>query len=286
MDRKRGWQSNGRCCLFWKACETPISTHRKLRQSYGTSCISAKTLRKWCVEFSEGRTEVHDEPRSGRPSLSDEVKGQIESAIHTVKQCGLTLCSVDAENVDWGWNMLPVTQKPFWISLVGSPDLVMSEFHLVLILEKHVGGRRMDKDEEVRKELTEYLEKKLTASFYAEGIKKNFECAIKNPSKSSNKSRLALNLFLNEASLALCTLSLPYRQPFIPPDFLGILPPPLTTFIYIPFPPRARTPHPIDLSKISQVPFSVPFSLPSTGSPRSDTRGIGNETLRYLQDPT
>ncbi|KAG8231023.1 hypothetical protein J437_LFUL009614 [Ladona fulva] len=49
---------------------------------YGTSCMSAKNVRKWCREFSEGRTEVHDEPRSGKPSLSGEVKDQIESVVH------------------------------------------------------------------------------------------------------------------------------------------------------------------------------------------------------------
>ncbi|KAG8236079.1 hypothetical protein J437_LFUL016668 [Ladona fulva] len=48
---------------------------------------------------------------------------------------------------------------------------------------KHFGGRRVDKDEELRKEVTEYLEKKLTASFYAEGIKKKFQRAMKSASK-------------------------------------------------------------------------------------------------------
>ena len=30
-------------------------------------------VRKWCREFSGGRTDVHDEQRSGRPSVSDDV---------------------------------------------------------------------------------------------------------------------------------------------------------------------------------------------------------------------
>jgi len=38
---------------------------------------------KWCCEFSEGRTDVHDEQRIGRPSLiSDDLLQEIEGAIH------------------------------------------------------------------------------------------------------------------------------------------------------------------------------------------------------------
>jgi hypothetical protein len=37
---------------------------------------------KWCHEFSEGRTDVHDEQRSGRPSLiSDDLLQDIEGEI-------------------------------------------------------------------------------------------------------------------------------------------------------------------------------------------------------------
>ncbi|XP_025416568.1 histone-lysine N-methyltransferase SETMAR-like [Sipha flava] len=40
--------------------------------------MSLKNVRKWCREFSGGRTEIHDEQRSGRPSISDKLKEQIE----------------------------------------------------------------------------------------------------------------------------------------------------------------------------------------------------------------
>lgn len=43
--------------------------------------MSIKNVRKWCREFSEGRTNVHDEPRSGRPSFSDDLKEHVESAV-------------------------------------------------------------------------------------------------------------------------------------------------------------------------------------------------------------
>ena len=39
-------------------------------------------MTKWCREFSEGRTDVHDGQRSGRPSLtSDELLQKIEGEI-------------------------------------------------------------------------------------------------------------------------------------------------------------------------------------------------------------
>jgi hypothetical protein len=38
---------------------------------------------KWCLEFSEGRTDFHDEQRSDRPSLiSDDFLQKIEGEIH------------------------------------------------------------------------------------------------------------------------------------------------------------------------------------------------------------
>jgi hypothetical protein len=42
---------------------------------------------KWCREFFEGRTDVHDEQRSSRPSLiSDNLFRKIEGEI-SAKQC-------------------------------------------------------------------------------------------------------------------------------------------------------------------------------------------------------
>ena len=39
-------------------------------------------MTKWCREFSEGSTDVHDEQRGGRPSLiSDDLLQEIEGEI-------------------------------------------------------------------------------------------------------------------------------------------------------------------------------------------------------------
>jgi hypothetical protein len=38
-------------------------------------------VRKWCREFKDGRTDVHDEQRSGWPSVSDEMIAKMEETM-------------------------------------------------------------------------------------------------------------------------------------------------------------------------------------------------------------
>lgn len=52
---------------------TPIEIHRQLVEVYGEKCMDIKNVRKWSREFNSGRTNVHDEERSGRPSVSDAI---------------------------------------------------------------------------------------------------------------------------------------------------------------------------------------------------------------------
>ena len=46
----------------------PAEIHKQIVAVYG-NVMNRKNVTKWCHEFSEGRTDVHDEQRSGRPSL-------------------------------------------------------------------------------------------------------------------------------------------------------------------------------------------------------------------------
>ena len=49
-----------------------------------SNVINRQNVTKWCREFSEGRTDVHDEQRSGRSSLiSDDLPQEIEGEIRT-----------------------------------------------------------------------------------------------------------------------------------------------------------------------------------------------------------
>jgi transposase len=42
--------------------------HLELCAVYGQNLMSEGTVRQWCRMFKDGRTNVHDEERSGRPS--------------------------------------------------------------------------------------------------------------------------------------------------------------------------------------------------------------------------
>jgi len=53
--------------------ERPAEIHKHIVAVYG-NVMNCQNVTKWCREFSEGRTDVHDEQRSNRPSLiSDDI---------------------------------------------------------------------------------------------------------------------------------------------------------------------------------------------------------------------
>ena len=56
---KRFLNSNG---------ERPAKIHKQIVAVYG-NVMNRQNVTKWCREFFEERTDVHDEQRSGRPSL-------------------------------------------------------------------------------------------------------------------------------------------------------------------------------------------------------------------------
>ncbi|UYV71929.1 hypothetical protein LAZ67_9001179 [Cordylochernes scorpioides] len=53
-----------------------------LVEVYGEKCMDIKNVRKWCREFNEGRINVHDEQRSGRPSLPESTVVRIDEMVH------------------------------------------------------------------------------------------------------------------------------------------------------------------------------------------------------------
>jgi hypothetical protein len=48
--------------------ERPAEIHKHIVAVYG-NVMNRQNVTKWCCEFSEGRTDVHDEQRSGTPYL-------------------------------------------------------------------------------------------------------------------------------------------------------------------------------------------------------------------------
>ena len=45
----------------------PCEIHRRLVAVYGEHVMNADSVRKWRIIFTNGRTDVHDAERSGRP---------------------------------------------------------------------------------------------------------------------------------------------------------------------------------------------------------------------------
>ncbi|KAG8282339.1 hypothetical protein J6590_108512 [Homalodisca vitripennis] len=46
--------------------------HRQISEEYGPNALSDSKVQKWVRAFKDGRENVHDEPRSGRPSVITE----------------------------------------------------------------------------------------------------------------------------------------------------------------------------------------------------------------------
>ncbi|GBN59193.1 hypothetical protein AVEN_123360-1 [Araneus ventricosus] len=47
----------------------PAEIHPQLVEIYGKNVMTDGMVRKWVRKFNDGRTNVHDEARSGRPSV-------------------------------------------------------------------------------------------------------------------------------------------------------------------------------------------------------------------------
>jgi transposase len=60
----------------------PGDIHRELCEVYGENATSDSIVRRWARNFSEGRGNVHDEQRSGRPSVvNDDLVRAVEENV-------------------------------------------------------------------------------------------------------------------------------------------------------------------------------------------------------------
>jgi transposase len=50
----------------------PANIHRQLCEVYREHAMSDPMVRRWVRHFNEGRENVHDDPRSGRPPVVNE----------------------------------------------------------------------------------------------------------------------------------------------------------------------------------------------------------------------
>jgi transposase len=66
---------------FSTKSDSPAEIHKKIAAVYG-NVMNRQNVTKWCCEFSEERTDVHDDQTSGRPYLiSDDFLQEIEGEI-------------------------------------------------------------------------------------------------------------------------------------------------------------------------------------------------------------
>ena len=55
---------------------------QRLVAVYGEHVMNAASVRKWCIMFTNGRTDVHDVEKSGRPSvITDALKEKVNRII-------------------------------------------------------------------------------------------------------------------------------------------------------------------------------------------------------------
>ncbi|KAG5311603.1 SETMR methyltransferase, partial [Pseudoatta argentina] len=67
--------------LVWKG-KTPVEVYNEVKTAYGDKGMNRTSVFKWCREFKNGRTSVHDDQRSGRRSiLTDDIVEKIENAL-------------------------------------------------------------------------------------------------------------------------------------------------------------------------------------------------------------
>ena len=60
----------------------PYEIHQRLVAVYDDHFMNAASVRKWCIMFTNGRTDVHDAEKSGRPSvITDALKQKVNGII-------------------------------------------------------------------------------------------------------------------------------------------------------------------------------------------------------------
>ncbi|GFV96523.1 histone-lysine N-methyltransferase SETMAR [Trichonephila clavipes] len=76
-------------CFVHAKGQQPADIHKEIVSVYG-NIMNRQNVTKWCRHFSEGRTDVHDEQRTGRSSvISDAFLQKTEEAIHANRRLKL-----------------------------------------------------------------------------------------------------------------------------------------------------------------------------------------------------
>ena len=83
----------------------PSEIHRRFVAICGEHVMNAASVRKWCTMFRNGRTDVHDAERSGRPSvIADALKQKVNRIIRENRH--FTISEV--------YEQCPEVSRTFW----------------------------------------------------------------------------------------------------------------------------------------------------------------------------
>lgn len=77
----------------------PCEIYRQVSETYGENAMSEGVVRKWVRMFNEGRENVHDEERSGRPSLITEELRCIDEKVRSNKRYTISDLSMNFPNI-------------------------------------------------------------------------------------------------------------------------------------------------------------------------------------------
>ncbi|GFU51611.1 histone-lysine N-methyltransferase SETMAR [Trichonephila clavipes] len=74
--------------------------HRQISEVYGPNAMSSSKVRKWVRAFKDGRENVHDEPRSGQPSvIADDLVNAVDEKIREDWRFTISTLALEFPNV-------------------------------------------------------------------------------------------------------------------------------------------------------------------------------------------
>ncbi|XP_046676126.1 histone-lysine N-methyltransferase SETMAR-like [Homalodisca vitripennis] len=74
--------------------------HRQINEVYGPNAMNDSKVRKWVRGFKDGRENVHDEPRSGRPSvITEDLVKAVDENIREDRRFTVSSLAIEFPNV-------------------------------------------------------------------------------------------------------------------------------------------------------------------------------------------
>ncbi|GFS52516.1 HTH_48 domain-containing protein [Trichonephila clavipes] len=69
----------------------PMEIYRQVCEVYGNNAMNKSSIRKWCIQFKNGRNNVHDEEKSGCTSIvTNELVTKVDEKIHENRRFTIT----------------------------------------------------------------------------------------------------------------------------------------------------------------------------------------------------